>query len=68
MKARFGDGPYDQVVLTIQDGVDHLLLPITITPNFSVGDPTTYHCNARYRLVRANDFEVVYQFEGIDRP
>lgn len=67
MKAKFGDGPYDQMELNVQVGVDHLFLPVTITPDFSVGDPIAYRCQAKYRLVQANDVEARYQFEGISR-
>jgi len=72
MRARFVDGPYNEVILQVKEKIDHLLLPVTITPTLPRPEeaPSTavFHCQARYRLVMMNDYVATFQFEGITSP
>jgi hypothetical protein len=71
MRARFVDGPYNEAILHVTQ-VDHILLPVTITPTLPRPDEppkdTVFHCQARYRLVMMNDYVATFQFEGIQAP
>lgn len=64
MKAVFGEGPYDGVVLYVEKPIDHIILPITVKTSLRQCERTVTG-QARYRLVSTNDFETRYQFEAI---
>jgi len=68
MRARFNDGPYNEVVLELNDTLDHVLLPVKIATDIGVVKEQTFYCQARYRLHTYNSVEARYQFEGIDAP
>lgn len=68
MRARFNDGPYDQVVLELNETLEHVLLPVKVLTDLGPVEEKTFHCQARYRLFTYNDVEARYQFEGINKP
>jgi hypothetical protein len=64
VNARFGNGPYDGVVLNVPDHLDHIYLPVKIS-TVLMPEKVTLDWQARYRLVTKNDLELRYTFEGI---
>ena len=71
MRARFVDGPYNETILHVKEKMDHVLLPVSITPTLpqpEVRADQIFHCQARYRLVMMNDYVATFQFEGITAP
>jgi hypothetical protein len=64
MLAKFGEGPYDGVVLHLERQLPEIIMPVTIRTQIKSFERTV-SAQCLYRLVLANDFECRYQFEAI---
>lgn len=65
MRARFCNGPYDKITLYVQDGLDHIQLPVQLMTTL-LPDVKSFDGVARYDLSMKNDHEATFQFRGIE--
>lgn len=68
MRTYFKGGPYDGVVLQLQEGLNWVLLPVDVTVAITVEGAQTYRCQAEYIMLVQDDLKTTFIFQGLSAP